>query len=86
MLPVFLYPKDSKNTCISDLLYGVFYHIELLSLLIADKLMYKLTFRESKLFPHCRFSKINTFLFSCLQGNVSTKTAAWELKGLYLEG
>ena len=48
--------------------------------------MYRLTFRDSKLFPQCRFSQINSFLFSCLQGNVSTKTAAWELKGLYLEG
>ena len=34
MLPVLLYPKDDKNTCISGLLYGVFYHIKLLSLLI----------------------------------------------------
>ena len=37
MLPVFLYPKDGKNTCITDLPYGVFYHINILSLLICDK-------------------------------------------------
>ena len=37
MLPVLLYPKDGKNTCISALLYGGFYHI---NTLICDKLMY----------------------------------------------
>ena len=73
MLPVLLYPKDGKkymyfrptiytikmvkNTCISDLPYGVFYHMKILSLLIADRLMYKLTFRDNKLFPQCRFNK-----------------------------
>ena len=40
MLPVLLYPKDGKNTCISALPYGVFYHIITLSLLIQDKVMY----------------------------------------------
>ena len=48
--------------------------------------MYKLTFRDSNLFPQCRFSLINTFFFSCLQGNVSIKTVAWKLKSPYLEG
>ena len=51
MLPVFLYPKDGKNTCISDMPCGVFYHIKILSLLICDKLMYRLTFRDSKAVP-----------------------------------
>ena len=37
MLPVFLYPKDGKNTYITDLPYGVYYHIKILSLLICDK-------------------------------------------------
>ena len=40
MLPVFLHPKDGKNTCILALPYGVFYHIITLSLLIFDKVMY----------------------------------------------
>ena len=40
MLPILLYPKDGKNTCISALLYGVFYHINTLSILICDKVMY----------------------------------------------
>ena len=40
MLPVLLYPKDGKNTCISALPYGVYYHIITLSLLICDKAMY----------------------------------------------
>ena len=40
MLPVLLYPKDGKNTCILALPYGVFYHIMTLILLIYDKVMY----------------------------------------------
>ena len=40
MLPILYYPKDGRNTCISALLYGVFYHINTLSLLICDKVMY----------------------------------------------
>ena len=40
MLPVLSYPKDGKNTCILALPYGVFYHINTLSLLICDKVMY----------------------------------------------
>ena len=34
MLPMLLYPKAGKNTYLSGLPYGVFYHIKLLSLLI----------------------------------------------------
>ena len=34
MLQVLLYPKAGKKIYISDLPYGVFYHIKLLSLLI----------------------------------------------------
>ena len=75
-----------KNTYIPDLQYGVFYDIELLSLLIADKLMYKLTFRDSKLFPQCRFNLINIFFSSIFPGNVAIWTAARKLKSPYLEG
>ena len=39
MLPILYYPKDGKKTCISALLYGVFYHINTLSLLICDKVI-----------------------------------------------
>ena len=37
MLPVFVYPKDGEKYMYSDLPYGVFYHIKILSLLIANK-------------------------------------------------
>ena len=40
MLPVLLYPEDGKNTCISALLYGIFYSINTLSLLVCDKVIY----------------------------------------------
>ena len=52
--------KLVKYTYISGLPYGVFYHIKLLSLLIWDKVIYKLTFRDSELYPQHKFSKLNT--------------------------